>query len=98
MAFRELTVEEWTDEINHGLKYRQKYGNEKAWADLEAIFYNVHNSQMNAGPNIVFSTADALLSELLTPDPYLTCKARHPEFINSARLQETVDNTLVDDM
>jgi hypothetical protein len=98
MAFRELTVDEWTDEINYGLKYRQKYGNEKAWADLEAIFYNVHNSQMNSGPNIIFSTADALLSELLTPKPYLTSKARHPEFINGARLQESVDNTLIDDM
>jgi hypothetical protein len=98
MAFRELTVDEWVDEINFGLKYRSKYGNEKEWAKIEAIFYNVHDSQMNAGPNIIYSTADALLSELLVPNPYLTLKGRRPESINTARLLERVDNNLVDDM
>src|SRR5580700_2035837 len=98
MSYKQLTVDEWVDEINFGLKFRSKYGNEKEWAHLESVFYNVHNSQINSGPNIIYSTADALLSELLTPDPYLTCKSRKPEYIDAARLLETVDNNLIDDM
>ena len=98
MPFKELTVDNWTDEINNGLLYRQRYGLEKDWAEIEAIYYNVHDSQINAGPNIIFSTGDALLSELNVPNPYLTLKARTPDFIAGSRLVEQVDNTLIDDM
>lgn len=96
--FKELDVDDWVSEINEGLKYREKYGNEKSWSELEAIFYNVHQTQLNAGPNILFSTGDALLSELGVPQPYLTVKARGPDFVNSSKLWEKVSNTLISDM
>ena len=98
MSFKELTVEQWEAELNHGLKFREQYGLEKKWHELEALFYNVSDSQMNAGPNIVLSTGDALLSTLNVPAPYLTLKARRSDYINPARLLETVDNTLIDEM
>lgn len=96
--FKPLTVEEWNEEINHGLEFRQRFGNEKSWADLEAIFYNVHPSQMNAGPNVLFSTGDALMSELNVPDPSLSLTPLKPDLTDATRLQETVDNQLISAM
>lgn len=95
---KELSVEDWVDEINNGLKYRQRYGLEKQWAEIEAVYYNQHDSQLNAGPNIIFSSGDALLSELNTPNPYLTLKPRKPEFIAGSKILEVIDNTLIDDL
>ncbi len=36
--WKELTATEWFEEIVSGLEFRQKYGLESSWAELEALF------------------------------------------------------------
>lgn len=95
---KELTVQEWVQEINMALEYRRQYACEESWARLEALVYNVHGSQQNAGPNILMETLDAMLSALLVPDPYITIKARRSDLLVAARVQESVDNELLVDL
>jgi hypothetical protein len=97
-TFRELKVVEWWDEIDRGLAFRREYGREQNWATLEKLFYNSHESQANEGPNIIYSTGEALLSSLSTPYPYITIKPRTSNSLMKARIVESVDNMLVTDM
>jgi hypothetical protein len=95
---KELTVQQWFEEIDRGLEYRKKYGLEDSWNRLEALFYNVHDSQMNCGPNIIMSTGDALMSALSVPSPYVTVKARRSDYVPSARILESLYNSFIDDL
>lgn len=96
--FKENTVEEWIEEINRGLDYRKQYGIEDSWSRLEALFYNVHNSQAHSGPNLIMSTGDALMSSLNVPYPYITVKARRADYLMGSKVQENIDNMLIEDL
>ena len=93
--FKELTVEEWTSELDRGLDFRRRYGLEDSWAELEALFYNVHGTNIIAGPNIIASTGDSLLSELTVPQPYVSLQARQPGLGEGVKVLENIDNTLI---
>lgn len=95
---KELSVQDWFEELNQALEYRRLYGNENSWAELEALFYNVHPSNAHAGPNVIYSTGDALMSAMAVPEPYITVNPRRADFTVASRLQESVDNDLVYDM
>lgn len=98
MAFRELHPDEWMTEIEHGLEYRKRFGLEELWPDIEATYYNVHESMANDGPNIILSQGDALLSTLTTPSPYLKLSALSPECVDKAPVLEAVDNSLFEEL
>jgi hypothetical protein len=98
MAFRQFTPTEWTDEIDSGLDFRKKFGVEGTWGELEAMYYNVHKSMANDGPNIIMSTMDSLLSSLTVPTPAIMVKPETPEAVQRAPLVETLDNILLREM
>lgn len=95
MAFRNFTPDEWADEIAAGLDYRRRFGIEGVWGELEAMYYNVHRSMANDGPNLIASTIDSLLSSLTVPDPAIFVKPEHPDAVSRAPLVESVDNILL---
>jgi len=94
-VWKELDPIEWFEEIDNGLEYRKLYGLEAHWAELEALFYNVHNSNVREGPNIVASTGDSLLSSLTVPSPKFRVSATSKTQVMAARILESVDNQLV---
>ncbi len=98
MATKELTVAQWQDEIDNGLKFRKEYGIEDQWAELEALFYNVTDEQRTPGPNIIFSTGDSLLSQLTSPNPHILIKPLRQEAVNTAPILEQLDNTLLNSL
>ena len=98
MSFREYTTEEWSQEISSGLDFRRKFGIEGTWGELEAMYYNVHKSMANDGPNIIMSTMDTLLSSLTVPNPAIIVKPEHPDAVRKAPYVETVDNVLLREM
>lgn len=93
--FKELTVAQWREEISTGLEYRRRYGREDNWAELEQLYMNVTSGQKNNGPNIIFSTGDALLSTLTVPFPTVTIKPVMPSDVEGAPIVETLDNLLI---
>lgn len=95
MGFRQYTPEEWGDEIEAGLDFRRKFGLEGTWGEIEAMYYNVHPSMANDGPNIIMSTMDSLLSTLTVPNPAIMVKPEHPEAVDKAQIVESLDNTLL---
>lgn len=95
MGFRQFTPDEWGLEIQSGLDYRRKFGLEGTWGDLESMYYNVHPSMANDGPNIIMSTMDSLLSTLTVPTPAIMVKPEHPEAVNKAPIVEVTDNVLL---
>ena len=95
MGFKNYTPHEWGLEIQSGLDYRRKFGIEGVWGEIESMYYNVHPSMANDGPNIIMSTMDALLSTLTVPTPAIMVKPEHPEAVNKAPIVEVVDNVLL---
>lgn len=93
--FRNFKPDEWADEISAGLDYRRKFGIERAWPELEAMYYNVHKSMSNDGPNLIMSTGDAMMSSLVVPNPAIMVKASQAEAVPKAPLVESMDNTLL---
>ncbi len=95
MAFRQYKPEEWTEEINRGLDFRRKFGIEGTWGEIESLYYNVHPSMMNDGPNVIMSTGDSLLSSLVVPSPKILVKPEREEAVSKAPLLESLDNILL---
>ena len=98
MAFKELKVNEWMDEVDRGLDFRKEFGKEEHWHELEQIFYLNHPSQDHSAPNIITSQGDALLSMLSVPVPHVSLKARRAEFVDKVRTLEALDNDLINDL
>lgn len=97
MAYKELTVMEWTEEIERGLEYRKAYGLEKEWKSLEAMFYATHPSSMD-GPALIYSSGDALMSQLCVPNPQILLKSRKYQKRLSATIVEAIDNDFLVDL
>ena len=100
MAFKELKVDDWELELQEGLDFRRQYGRESAWSELEAWFYNRHQSQMaqTVSPNVFLSTGDALLSELTVPSPYISVRANKLAAVENVRILEALDNQFLADL
>ena len=98
MAKKALNVQDWHLEIDRGLDYRRQFGLEDLWSEVEALFYQVHRSQDQEAPNLIFSVGDSLLSSLNVPDPHITVGPKRMESIESAPVLESVDNALIEDM
>lgn len=96
--YKERTVDDWIEEINNGLEFRRLYGKEDGWADIEALAYNVHTSQANSGPNLIYSMGDDLLSTLNVPNPMILVEPTKQSEIDSAPVIEAVDNQLIGQM
>lgn len=95
--WKELSVDEWFTEIERCLEYRLLFGLEDHWNELEALFADVHSSS-GTGSNIIASTGDSLLSTLSVPVPQITVKARRGGTVERARILESVDNQLENDL
>ena len=95
MKFRQYTPQEWIMEIESGLDFRRKFGLEDAWGEIESIYYNVHPSMANDGPNVIMSTGDALLSTLTVPSPRFLVKPERQEAVARAKQVEALDNLLL---
>lgn len=92
--FRELTVDEWFEEIAQGLEYRRDYGMENKWAELEALASNAH-AISSVGPNIIYAMQDDLVSSLNVPNPVVLVSARSSLEVDSAPIVDAVDNDLI---
>lgn len=90
--------EDWVNEIECGLDYRRRFGVEDAWGKIEAIFYNVHESMANDGPNILLSQGDSMLASLLVSSPRVKVVPATPTAVQKAPLLEALDNQLIDDI
>ena len=96
---KDLSVEEWREELARGLEFRRQFGVEDSWSDLEALYYGVRKSDAkSAGPNLIMSTGDSLLSDLCVPTPAIVVKARQNVSIDHVRVLESVDNEFLEDL
>jgi len=95
---KELTVDKWFEELKSGLEYRKLYGREAAWHELEALFYEAKNLGPARGPNLISSIGDSTVSQLGSLYPYMMVKPKRQDLVEQARLLESVDNTLLEDL
>ncbi len=98
MSYFNPTPLEWMDNIADGLEYRRQYGLEEHWSELEAIYYNVHQSMMNDGPNIFLSQGDAMLAQVTSPNPRVGIEPRTPGSVQRAPILESLDNSIMEDL
>jgi len=95
---KELAVDEWFTEIRDGLEYRKLYGREASWNELEALFYEGKDLGDARGPNLIASIGDAMLSQLSSIYPYFMVKPRRQDLVLNARILESVDNSLLEEL
>ena len=88
-------VSDWWTEIENGLKYREAFARERAWAKLEMNYMNDPKGHTAIGPNLIYGMGDALLSALMVPDPEISVNPTHPKGVDSAPIIEAVDNWFV---
>ena len=82
MPKKEKKASEWMDEVQRGLDYRKKYGEEDKWADNEKQFYGYEDApHCDEGVNIINETGDSLLAALSVPIPHISIKAKRREFL-----------------
>ncbi len=98
MSYRNPTPMDWREELERGLEFRARFGLEDMWGQHEAIYYNVHESMMNDGPNIFLSQGDAMLSTITVPSAAVRVKATKPEEVNPAPLVESLSNKFLRDL
>ncbi len=98
MSYKNPTPEEWFAELDRGLEYRRRFGLEDMWGQHESIYYNVHESMMNDGPNIFMSQGDAMLSMLTVPTAAIKVKPTKPEEVEPAPLVESLSNKFLRDL
>jgi hypothetical protein len=90
-----LTPEDWLTEIDNGLKFRELYGREAAWKQLEMDYLNGEDSHTSIGANLMFSMGDSLLSALNVPDPEISVNPTHPMGVERGPVVESWDNYLI---
>lgn len=90
-----LSVDDWMVEIDNGLKFREIFGREAAWKQLEMDYLNDIDSNTALGSNLVFSMGDTLLSSLNIPDPEINVSAENPMGVDNAPIVESWDNYLI---
>ena len=95
MPKKKLSAVEWLEEISLGLQYRRQYGLEDHWYLLESIFYHTDAPRQAAGPNLIASTGDSLVSALDISYPYINVKPMREAFVGSAPILESIDNWLL---
>lgn len=95
---RNMSVEEWFNELDQGLNYRRLYGLEESWNDVEALYYNTHTSLASDSPNIIASTGAAFVSELTVPQPYMLVEPTREESVDGAPILESVLNNIIYDI
>lgn len=98
MSYRNPTPEDWRAELERGLEFRARFGLEDMWGQHEAIYYNVHESMMNDGPNIFLSQGDAMLSTITVPQAAVRVKATKPEEVEPAPMVESLSNKFLRDL
>ena len=98
MSYRNPTPEDWFAELERGLEFRRRFGLEDLWGQFEAIYYNVHESMMNDGPNIFLSQGDAMLSTVTVPSPAVRVKATKPQEVQPAPMVESLSNKFLRDL
>jgi len=92
---KKLRPEDWMSEIDNGLKFREIFGREASWKQLEMDYLNGAESHTALGANLVFSMGDSLLSSLNVPNPEITVSAEHPSGVDRAPIVESWDNYLI---
>ncbi len=89
------TPDEWIEEIDAALCYREIFGREAAWNKLEMNYLNDPQGDTAVGPNLVYAMGDALVSSLMVPDPEFVIKATKRIGLSRAPILESLDNYLV---
>lgn len=93
-----LTPEDWIEEIYNGLEFRELFGYEKVWPDLENDYFNHPSSATSLGSNLIFSMGDSLISSVTVPYPEFVVEPTHPMFIEKAPIVEALDNSFVKEL
>jgi hypothetical protein len=89
------TVAEWFEEIDDGLEYRRIFAREDSWKKLELDYLNDPTGDTAIGSNLVYEMGDALMSDLLVPDPEFVVEPTKSMSAKKAPIVESLDNMLV---
>ena len=92
---KEKTVDEWLEDIDSALLYREMFGREASWKKLELDYLNDPSGDTAIGPNLVYSMGDSLISSLGVPDPEYIVTPERRSGIEKAPIVESLDNYFV---
>lgn len=90
-----MAPEDWIDEIDNALAYRELFAKEASWNKTEMNFLNDSGGDAVVGPNLVYSLGDSLLSSLTVPNPEFMVTAERRLGIDKAPIIESLDNHLI---
>ncbi len=98
MGRKDKTSSEWFDELILGMDFRKRYGLETAWNELEGMYYNMPETAVDKGPNIIASQGDSLLSQIATSKPTIMVSPRQVGEVETAPVVQALDSLLMDEL
>ena len=93
-----MSAQDWIEEIDRALAYREAYSFELAWRKNELNYTHNPSSHAARGPNLVYEMGDVVLSEIGMLDPEFTVTPTHPAAANRWPIVESIDNYLARQM
>jgi hypothetical protein len=84
----------WLDAISAGLEFRQIFGLEDTWTDLEAKFFSV-SAAKDVGPNLIASKGDTIVSALAVPSVEVQVEPRFEKVVDAAPVVQSFANAML---
>ena len=87
----------WSEQIDKGLSFRYRYGYSKYWVDTKK-YYRGQYAEGMLPYNIIYGIIRALLPNIYMRNPYVSIGVRNPELAIHARILESLDNWLIQEL
>ncbi len=97
MASDKVAPKEWVDRIKLGEKFREEYGDARAWARFWRYYRN-RFGERQLPINLVFAMARSLVPRIYFRNPRVVVTPTKPGFYWHAKVLERVDNWLIREM
>ena len=90
-------VDKWFQRIQYAVKFRDAEGRKDAWKNAKRYYRNFFGDN-ETSVNLIFAHGRQLIPLLYFKDPVVECTALWRGWERQAKLQEAVDNQLLQDM
>jgi hypothetical protein len=89
------SAQDWLEEIDAALEYREQFAQEASWYKLEADYANDPTGDTAVGANLVHSIGDSLTASLMVPSPEFVVTPERRSAVDKAPVVEALDNYLM---
>lgn len=93
-----IDADKWMERIKLGHQFKEKYALADQWGTWKQRYRGLWDSSAELPLNRVYSLGKAMLARVYPRDPAIMVIARRPEYVDTARIVEQIDNWLIKEL